>query len=466
MDSAYLQGDDRAMGGAAFSETRSLCPECLEPIPAIRLRRGADVYMRKTCAIHGEFEVVLWRGEPSHEDWDNVKARWHPERAATSVQRGCPLDCGLRLDHRQQTCTALLEVTLRCQAACAFYFARSDPYREPDPDMSLIGSWFESLLAGAASCNLQLSGGEPTLRNDLPEIVRLGRSMGFGLIQLDTNGLRLAADPRYVEGLKKAGLSSIFLQFDGTEDPVYRALRAKPLLESKIAAIQNCRAQEIGVVLVPTIVPGVNDRQLGTILQFALENLPTVRGVHFQPVSYFGGCPRPPRDEDRITIPEIVRGLATKTNGLVKTDQFSPPGCENARCSFHGTFVLMPDGELKAFSRHKPSACSCGTLRAEEGAERARRFVARQWRQPDGKCEDRGDSTLSLGYWDVVLERARTRMLSVSGMAFQDAWNVDIERLKDCCIHVVARDGRLVPFCAYQLTSSTGRALYAKGDRP
>lgn len=454
------------MDSVVFSETRSLCPECLEPIPAVRLRRGADVYMRKTCAIHGEFEVVLWRGEPSYADWDNVKVPWHPEHPATSVVRGCPLDCGLCPDHRQQTCTALLEVTLRCQAGCAFCFAGSEPHREPDADLSLIRSWFESLLVRAASCNIQLSGGEPTLRSDLPEIVTLGKSMGFQLIQLNTNGLRLASDPRYVEGIKKAGLSSIFLQFDGTEDAVYRTLRGKPLFESKIAAIQNCRAQEIGVVLVPTIVPGVNDHQLGTILQFALENLPTVRGVHFQPVSYFGRYPRPPHDEDRITIPEIIRGLETQTNGLVKPDQFSPPGCENARCSFHGTFVLMPDGELKAFSHHKPSTCACGTLRAEEGAERARRFVARQWRQPDDRCQDRIDSRLSLGYWDVILERARTHMLSVSGMAFQDAWNIDIERLKDCCIHVVTREGRLVPFCAYQLTSSTGRALYPKGDRP
>jgi uncharacterized radical SAM superfamily Fe-S cluster-containing enzyme len=369
-------------------------------------------------------------------------------------------------DHRQQTCTALLEVTLRCHAGCAFCFAGSHPDRKPDPDMSLIKSWLESLLIGSASCNIQLSGGEPTLRNDLPEIVALGKSMGFELVQLNTNGLRLAIDPQFVESLKKAGLSSVFLQFDGTQDVVYRSLRGKPLLESKIAAIQNCRAQEIGVVLVPTIVPGINDCELGTILQFALDNLPTVRGVHFQPVSYFGRYPWPPRDHDRVTIPEIIRGLELQTNGLVRVDHFKPPGCEKARCSFHGTFVLMPDGDLKAFSHRKPSACSCGTLRAEEGAERARRFVARQWRQPDGRAEGQEHSALSLGHWDVILERARTHMLSVSGMAFQDAWNIDIERLKDCCIHVVSRDGRLVPFCAYQLTSSTGRVLYPRGDRP
>jgi hypothetical protein len=125
----------------------------------------------------------------------------------------------------------------------------------------------------------------------------------------------------------------------------------------------------------------------------------------------------------------------------------------------------MPDGELKTFAG-ETDRCSCGELRAEEGAEHARRFVARQWGQPaTGSCCGK-DNAPSLGYWDVILERARTHTLSISGMAFQDVWNIDLERLKDCCIHVAAPDGRLVPFCAYNLTSVQGRSLYrANGAR-
>jgi uncharacterized radical SAM superfamily Fe-S cluster-containing enzyme len=286
--------------------------------------------------------------------------------------------------------------------------------------------------------------------------------MGFEFVQLNTNGLRLAADPSFVEKLREAGLASIFLQFDGTTQNTHRKMRGKPLLEAKRQAIRNCESQEIGVVLVATVVPTVNDHELGQILQFAVENMPTVRGVHFQPVSYFGRYPRPPTDADRITIPEIIRGLELQAGGLVKTEDFSPPGCENARCSFHGTFVLMPDGELKAFS-HEADQCTCGDLRAEEGAAQSRRSVARQWGQPEKKVCCGPEIEPSLGYWDVILDRARTHTLSISGMAFQDAWNIDLERVKDCCIHVVARDGRLVPFCAFNLTSTSGRALYPRG---
>jgi hypothetical protein len=328
--------------------------------------------------------------------------------------------------------------------------------------MTNIKSRLESLAAMGVNCNIQLSGGEPTLRDDLPEIVAMAVSMGFQFVQLNTNGIRLGKDPSFTEKLKAAGLASVFLQFDGTTDGIHRQMRGMPLHHAKCEAIDSCEKNEIGVVLVPTVVPSVNDHALGEIVRFALNRLPTVRGTHFQPVSYFGRYPEQPSDKDRITIPEIVRGLEEQTDGLVKAGDFSPPGCENARCSFNGTFVLMPDGELRSFS-HSADSCSCSELAAEEGAALARKYVARQWRQPCcGSCDPGMSDSFSLGYWDVVLERARTHTFSISGMAFQDAWTVELDRLKDCCIHVVDSDGRLIPFCAYNLTDLSGRSLYPR----
>ncbi|MEJ2718288.1 MAG: radical SAM protein, partial [Deltaproteobacteria bacterium] len=370
----------------AFSETQSLCPECLRPVSAIRFQHGSDVYLRKTCPEHGEFQVVLWRGDPSFSTWVREKIPWHPDNPATSVDRGCPFDCGLCPSHRQQTCTALIEVTTRCNLNCAFCFARSRGNKTPDLEMGEIRRMYEFLQSHAGTCNIQLSGGEPTVRDDLPEIAAMGRSMGFEFIQVNTNGLRLAADRAYAQQLKEAGVSSVFLQFDAATEKPHRTLRGTSLLQTKLDAIRVCEAHGIGVVLVPTIVPGVNDHELGHMVQLAIKYLPAVRGVHFQPVSYFGRYPKAPTDSDRITIPEILRGLEQQTGGRVTTDDFGPPGCENARCSFHGTFVVMPDGELKAFSR-EADRCSCSELRAEQGAENARRFVARQWAQPaKGSC--------------------------------------------------------------------------------
>jgi hypothetical protein len=307
--------------------------------------------------------------------------------------------------------------------------------------------------------NIQFSGGEPTLREDLPEIVALSRSMGFTFLQLNTNGLRLARDPEYADALEDAGLSSVFLQFDGVSDAVYEQMRGRPLLEEKIRAIEVCAARRFGVILVPTLVPGINNDQIGAIIDFAVERLPGVRGVHFQPVSYFGRYPKVPEDKDRITLPEIMVAIRTQTKGRICEEHLRPPGCENIACSFHGNFVVMPGGELRPWGPVHASGCRDRKGDAPEGARKARRFVSQFWSFPGPEaCPSSGE--LSLGGWEPFLERIRTHAFSISAMAFQDAWNLDLERLKDCCIHVVQPEGRKIPFCAFNLSDREGRCLY------
>ena len=445
-----------------ISETESVCPVCFARLPAVLENHRHSVFMRKACSKHGEFRTLLWRGDPPYDTWNRLKIPFRSPDARSEVRNGCPFDCGLCSDHRQQTCTALIEVTSRCNLKCLFCFADSGTTGRDDPSLSEIRTWYETLLADGRGCNVQLSGGEPTIRDDLPEIVALGRSIGFHFIQLNTNGLRLASDTEYLERLKEAGLSSIFLQFDGTENSIYQTLRGRDLFESKTRAIENCRQMELGVVLVPTLVPQVNLQNVGEIISFAIENLPTVRGVHFQPVAYMGRHPQIPTNKDRLTLPDVMRAIEFHSEGLIRIENFLPSGCENARCSFHGSFVVMSDGQVKALTVRRDERCSCSIERAETGAARTRRCVAQQWSARDASPYVPAHGELSLGQWDVLLERARTHRLSISAMAFQDAWNLDLERLRDCCIHVMARDGKVVPFCAFNLTSIDGRTLYRR----
>nr|WP_207754947.1 radical SAM (seleno)protein TrsS [Desulforadius tongensis] len=438
-----------------------MCPECLKKIPAVRVARGDRVYLEKSCPEHGFFQTLIWRGKPDFQSWTRPKIPTAPKVCFTEVERGCPFDCGLCARHRQHTCTALLEVTQRCNLKCTFCFADSGTGMSSDPDLEVIRGWYQRLLDAGGPYNIQLSGGEPTVRGDLPRIVALGREMGFNFIQLNTNGLRLAEDPGYVQELKKAGLNSVFLQFDGTEEAIYRKLRGSDLLSQKIAAIENCAAQNIGIVLVPTLVPGVNTHNIGEIIKFALKYLPAVRGVHFQPVSYFGRYPKPPTDEQRITIPEVITQIVKQTAGMIKEEHFRPPGCENALCSFHGNFVLMPGGKLKCWTKHQPGCCGSVEL-AEEGSQKARSFVSKYWGFPQVEVNTK---CAGLDGWDIFLQRVRTHSFTISGMAFQDVWNLDLERVRDCCIHVVNPEGNIIPFCAYNLTDREGRSLYRSGRR-
>jgi 7,8-dihydro-6-hydroxymethylpterin dimethyltransferase len=240
--------------------------------------------------------------------------------------------------------------------------------------------------------------------------------------------------------------------------------RGKKLFEKKMTAIEHCIEAGVGVMLVPTLVPGTNTEDIGNILRLALAHMPGVRGVHFQPISYFGRYPENPSDETRITIPEVIREIEKQMEGAIRASSFIPPGGENAICSFHGNYVLMPDGELKPLTRYETKSCNCQPVEAATGAVRSRQFVAQHWASPKPVTELPILNGPSLGEWDVFLERKRTHTFCVSGMAFQDAWTLDLERLRDCYIHTASPDGRLAPLCAYNLTNREGHSLYRQNQ--
>ena len=451
------------------STTKSVCPECLQRIPATRVAKGNQIFLQKICPQHGKYQVCIWEGEPDYSSWAKTQLAGSPTVCATEVSQGCPFDCGLCPEHSQQTCCVLLEVTNQCNLHCPVCFADASAAGKEEPSLEVIEGWYQMLMNSGGPYNIQLSGGEPTMRDDLPEIIALGKKIGLVFFQVNTNGLRLATDESYVSRLKAAGLNCVFLQFDGMSDSVYLTLRGRELLAIKKSAIEVCAAHDIGIVLVPTLVPGVNDSQIGDILQFAISKMPAVRGVHFQPVSYFGRYPEEPKDTDRITLPQVLREIEKQTAGQMKAAHFRPPGGEHSYCSFHGNFVLLPGGELKPLLQEAPSACCCQGKPITDGSKRARQFVARQWSAHPGKSiqpQEQHRSQVGVGNvasLDEFLEQMTTYKFAVSGMAFQDAWNLDLERLKQCFIHVVGPDNRLIPFCAYNLTDRQGRSLYRRG---
>ena len=298
---------------------------------------------------------------------DSTKTTLCPPLCYENIAKGCPFDCGLCEAHRQITCTALLEVTGRCDLSCPFCFAASGTSPKTDPTLDAIQFQFDRVKAAAPSCNIQLSGGEPTVRNDLPRIIEMGIRSGFAFIQLNTNGLRLAREEGYARSLRDAGLSSVFLQFDGISDDVYLRLRGRSLLAEKKLAVTRCGDAGLGVVLVPMVVPGVNDQELGAILDFGVNASPTVRGIHIQPVSYFGRRPALPQNQDRITLPEILAALESQSRGRVRTRDFRPPGCENALCSFNGRFFITESGGLKPLAT-LPAALPAARLRLRMSA--------------------------------------------------------------------------------------------------
>ena len=451
------------------AHTRSVCPICLKALPAMRSQEDDGVYLVKSCPEHGEFRTPIWRGVIPISSWQRPKRPSSPLAPVPVSSKGCPFDCGLCSEHKQHTCTALIEITARCNLRCKVCFADAGGPSPQDPPLARIAFLYDRILHGSGPCNIQLSGGEPTMREDLTDIIRLGRDKGFSFLQLNTNGIRLAEDAAYARSLQGAGLSSVFLQFDGVSDDAHAAIRGRALAAIKEQAIVHCGAAGLGVVLVPTVVPGINNGQMGAIVRYGARFSPVVRGVHFQPVSYFGRYPAPPRDHDRITLPEIMEQLAAQCEGEISTEHFAPPACEHALCSFHANYLVQPDGSLQALGAGRQACCSEAKVggqlpSAKEGRDRSVSFTASQWAAPAPCACARTTPAEGGDDLDIFLRRARTHRFSISGMAFQDAWNLDLERLQGCCIHVMSPEGDLIPFCAYNLTASNGRSLYRKTE--
>lgn len=435
-----------------FGRTKSVCPVCLRVLEAQKTVGEHGIYLNKTCPEHGAFSALIWEGSiKEYFMWNGESPAIDPPVNGKEPQRGCPNDCGLCSAHLRKGCCMLLELTRRCNLECPVCYASAGKCGD-DPNIEDIERQYDFLMAHGGPFNIQLSGGEPTLREDLPEIIWLGRQKGFTFFQLNTNGIRLAAEPDYAKSLKAAGLNTVFLQFDGMSDAVYEALRGRPLLREKLAAIESCAAAGLGIVLVPVIAPGVNEEEAGGILRLAMTRMPYVRGVHFQPLSYFGRCALK-RAERPVTIPRMLRLIEKQTEGMMKYADFCGGGAESPYCSFHASYMRRGDGSLRLLGRRGGSCCTT--------SDDSRSSVAGQWSWAEGDTEaaqkKSGAETASL---DEFLEYARRNTFAVSGMVFQDAYDLDLERLMRCHICEVDPRHGMVPFCAYNLTDPEGLALY------
>ncbi len=318
-------------------ETMSLCPECLTQIPAQFYVDPSNnwVMLRKTCPDHGEFKDKI--------SIDADEYKWHmnfteeigsmsgesistkPCEVSSGIkktEKGCPYDCGICENHKSAPCICLIDVTNRCNLACPICFANASAKGyvvEPSFDEIIrIMEHFRSMKPTPAVL-LQFAGGEPTLRDDLPDITRKGKEMGFLDIMVSTNGIRIAKNIDYLQQLKDAGLDTVYLQFDATDAPeVWKKVRGVNLWPIKKKAVENIRkVGGITLMLVPVIAKGVNDSQVGPIMEFAKENKDICGGVVFQPVSLCGRISFEELMDLRYTTSDLKVDINKATNNMI-----------------------------------------------------------------------------------------------------------------------------------------------------
>jgi 7,8-dihydro-6-hydroxymethylpterin dimethyltransferase len=474
-------------------QVASLCPECGKTIPATILERDGKVLMEKTCPEHGFVrdtvygDAVLYKKAErwTYEDGDPIL---NPQVAGAE---NCPADCGICDLHIGHAAVANLDLTNRCNLRCPICFANAnvqgyvyEPSYEQVVEMLRMIRGVRPVFPPA----VQFSGGEPTIHPRFLDILRAAASLGFSHLQIASNGIRIAKSREFAEQAKEAGLYTVYLQFDGTSDEAYRKTRGMAgLWDLKKKAVENARAADLRVVLVPTIIKTVNDDQVGNILRFAVENSDIISGVSYQPVAFTGRISTEERNRQRYTLSDLAHDLEKQTGYLKAREDWYPLSVtspfsklltaiwkyevmkitSHADCGIGSYIFVNPktrrvipitrliDIEGFTMDLNKLVKQRLANIRALTALS-AQNLLKKHFREEEARDGITPQICLEL-FQGVVDKEAQKRvdlvynwnMLLVGGMHFQDAYNYNIDRVKRCSIHYAAPNGRMYPFCTY-----------------
>ncbi len=467
-----------------LEKTESICPECfkkgkINKIKADIIEEAGKVYLDKKCPEHGTFRDIVFADSKLYHRWMKYKVTGDGIENTEIKHYLSPKEKLYEKHHSQSVLTNLL-LTNRCDLRCSYCFmnagASGNVY---EPSLDELRKMMELVRKEkpVPSKALQLTGGEPTIREDLFEIVKTAKELGFSHVQLNTNGIRLSENPDYCRKLKEAGVNTIYMSFDGV------SLGTNPWIEPNRKAIENLRKAGMkSVVLVP-VVTKKNLHELGDIVKFAVENLDVVRGVNFQPISFCGRLEKVTKDHIsnyRADYAEMIEALEKDLDGQVKKEDFYPvpfvypfsklvealkgerqveftanPMCGGA------TYIYVDKGRITPITRFVDVEGLMEVVK--EMAEKKGRFkklrmasvfLTRIGKHVDRKRAPEGLNITKLivnalikGDYDALGDFHR-KSLYIGSMWFQDPWNLNIERLNRCVIHYATEEG-VVPFCAY-----------------
>jgi len=474
-------------------KVESLCPECRKIIPAAILERDGKVIMEKTCPEHGFIKDVIYGDAElykkaerwTYEDGDGIL---NPQVTGAKV---CPEDCGICDLHTSPAAMINVDLTNRCNLRCPICFANANVQGYVyEPSFEQVVGMLKMVrnVKPVSPTGVQFSGGEPTIHPRFIDILRVARSLGFSHIQIASNGIRIAKSLEFAKQCREAGLYTVYLQFDGTSDEVYKKTRGLTgLWELKVKAVENARGADLRVVLVPTIIKSINDDQVGNIMQFAVDNSDVISGISYQPVAFTGRISTAERERQRYTLSDLAHDVEKQTGYLKAMEDWYPLSVtspfsklltaiwkyevmkitSHADCGI-GSYIFVNaktkrvipitrliDIEGFTMDLNKLVKQKISNIRSLTALS-AQHLLNKHFREEEAKDGISPQVCLEL-FQGVVDKEAQRRvdliynwnMLLVGGMHFQDSYNYNIDRVKRCAIHYAAPNGRMYPFCAY-----------------
>ena len=473
--------------------TQSLCPECLELVPAKIIERGGRVYFRKHCPTHGSREDFVCGDVHSFDRLEfSVPGKVPRQVGVTATGKGCPYECGLCTEHEQHTCVGRGEITGSCNLSCPMCYASSGPGGQHLSFEDAIKSIDRLVEVEGRPEVLQLSGGEPTIHPEFLEILDYACGQPIDIVMINTNGIRFARDRDFLDAVARyRDRLEIYLQFDGFRDETYESLRGEPLAETKRQAIEAFGEVGLRTTLVTTVQGGVNEDELGAIIEFGLDRS-WITGVSLQPATYSGRHVLPETIEARVTFPEVVKLIEQQTDGRFVADDFMPLPCAHPNChtltyAYRSGGRWIPLMRLIDAREHSDLLANGITFNRSRARQLIETYLERL-----GHCGPEGCSVpgaidqlvapelpvlagqpivpqgpdvaadpLALEFFQRGLaeDLDPSDVFRITITSFLDAYNFDVRRVMKCCIHHVLPSGHVIPFCAYNV-------LYREGHLP
>jgi len=419
--------------------------------------QDGNVYLLKKCQRHGSERVLIADDVDYYRRCREVfiKTPEMPVVYNTPVKRGCPYDCGLCTDHEQHSCLSLVEINDHCNLSCPICYARSGPTRMQYRSLPHIEKLLDAVVRNEGQPDVvQISGGEPTLHPDFFAVLELAKARPIRHLMVNTNGIRMAQDEDFVKQIAECMPDlEVYLQFDSFERDALMELRGADLRSTRQQALDRLNCYGISTTLVVTLKKGLNDNEVGRIIEFGLQQ-PCVRGVTFQPIQAAGRLEQYDPATDRLTLTEVRRKILEQSS-VLRPEDVIPVPCHPDCLAM--AYLLKLDGKVVPLTGMiDPEILINGgrnTIVYEED-DAVRNGVFRLFatnHSPQSGAGSLRDLLCCLPRLAAPPELSYKNIFRVLIVQFLDAYSFDVRSVKKTCIHMVHPDGRLIPFDTYNL---------------
>jgi uncharacterized radical SAM superfamily Fe-S cluster-containing enzyme len=452
-----------------YDTTTSVCSQCLHPAEAKIVFKDNKVYMDKWCGAHGSERVLVSDDVEYYRLCREVFVK-HPEMPQqfnTKMEYGCPYDCGLCPDHMQHSCLSVVEITDNCNLNCPVCYAESGTHRERHKPLEEVLRMLDAVVANEGEADvMQLSGGEPTLHPQFWEIMDAAKARPIRHVMVNTNGIVLAQDKGFVRRLATyAPGVEVYLQFDSLRAEVHKELRGADLRRIRQQALENLNEAGLSTTLVVTLKKGLNDDEIGSIIDFALQQ-PSVRGVTLQPIQDAGRVENYDPRLHRLTVSEIRRKIAEQSSLFTLQDVVPVPCNPDTLAMAYAIKTPERTVPLTRYLDPQTLVEGSGNTIVFERDETLRSTVKDQVfklfstnHSPESQANCLSELMCCLPLVSAPSELRYDNVFRVLIVQFMDAYSLDVRALKKSCIHFAQPDGRLVPFESFNLLYRDARRL-------